>query len=83
MKIPSNRSLNFHNRYHCDPWCIHLLNKVKSKRQKRYHCDPWCISTKHDMKLKVEKVMPKTKNDNHKKRTQKREKRTRVNGKRS
>jgi len=32
VKIPSNRSLNFHNRYHCDPWCIHLLNKVKSKR---------------------------------------------------
>jgi len=38
---------------------------------------------KHDMKLKVEKVMPKTKDDNHKKQTQKREKRTRVNGKRS
>ena len=35
------------------------------------------------MKLKVEKIMPKTKSDDHKKRKQKREKRTRVNGKRS
>jgi len=35
------------------------------------------------MKLKVEKIMPKTESENHKKRTQKREKRTRVNGKRS
>jgi hypothetical protein len=38
---------------------------------------------KHDMKLKVAKIMPKTKTDIHKKRTKKREKRTEVNGKRS
>jgi len=32
-EIQSNKFLNFHNINHCDPWSIHLLNKVKSKRQ--------------------------------------------------
>jgi len=32
VKIPSNKSLNFHNRDHCDHWCIHLLNNVKGKK---------------------------------------------------